>query len=404
MARLNSLQRFQGANGFLCTYNGSFVACRTARQSSSIEDPVTPESPSDDWMRKSLAISPSTALHVASPSTLTFAVDASGVLRHVDAVANGKACGCVCPACKEPVIARQGALRSHSFAHDSGAECRWAQEAVLHHLAQHLIAARGEFLLPGADLSVKRFGTAGLIHEPYTLGPQMIRPAEVRLEPLLFLQRPNVILTLGERHLIVAIALTHKVGPSKLPRLKELGHAAIQINLTCDRPTSVGALAALLFGDDPRKTWVYNAKHDALRANLMQRCETRYQAMAQAEMEARSLTQLAVSMSRVASGDRSSSQPFAGGTRFSLPESPAQANESQGLRYKSRSAVLVAYPVAYGAIRVSVLGGPVSMRRELERESIALLPDSYLLAKPAWYSFTRRHGLRLDVPWDGGLP
>ncbi|SOY77712.1 conserved hypothetical protein [Cupriavidus taiwanensis] len=365
---------------------------------------MNPVSSADDWMREALALSPSTALHVAGQATLTFALDAVGVLRHVDAVPNGKTCGCVCPACKEPVIARQGAVRAHSFAHDSGAECRWAQEAVLHHLARQLIAARGSFLLPGADLSVQKVGTAGLIHEPCKLEPQTIHPTEAKLDTLLFVQRPDVILTLGARQLIVAIALTHKVALAKQPRLRELGHAVIQVDLTRQRPATVGALAALLFGDDPRKTWVYNPKHEALRAELTQRSETRYQVLAQGQLEARPETQAALSASRESQGEHSMSRHRTRNTRFARAASATPINEAQGLRYKGRSAALVTYPAPYEAIRVVVLDGPMSMRRELERESIALLADSYLIAKPAWYSFTRRHGLRLDVPWDGGLP
>ncbi len=59
---------------------------------------------------------PSLTLHAGNEAMLTFALDASGLLRHIDAVPNGKACGCVCPACGESLVARQGVVRAHSFA------------------------------------------------------------------------------------------------------------------------------------------------------------------------------------------------------------------------------------------------------------------------------------------------
>ena len=48
---------------------------------------------------------------------IVFARRASGGLAHIDEVYNGKACGCRCLACNEGLIARQGEVLSHSFAH-----------------------------------------------------------------------------------------------------------------------------------------------------------------------------------------------------------------------------------------------------------------------------------------------
>ena len=38
---------------------------------------------------------------------LTYALDSSNKLKHVDAVENGMACGCVCPCCKEKLMAME---------------------------------------------------------------------------------------------------------------------------------------------------------------------------------------------------------------------------------------------------------------------------------------------------------
>lgn len=44
---------------------------------------------------------------------------ALGRIVHVDDVPNGAACGCVCPNCREPLIARHGTEYEHGFAHQS---------------------------------------------------------------------------------------------------------------------------------------------------------------------------------------------------------------------------------------------------------------------------------------------
>ena len=71
---------------------------------------------------------------------LTYALDQTGQLVNVDDVPVGNRCGCFCPACKEPLIAKnQGTKRKHHFAHQSGTECEYAVESMLHILAKEKI-------------------------------------------------------------------------------------------------------------------------------------------------------------------------------------------------------------------------------------------------------------------------
>jgi len=80
------------------------------------------------------------------PDRLKYAIDTTGKLISVDDVPNGKKCGCFCPACKEPLMAKnQGNKRVHHFAHQSGTECAYAFESMLHLLAKEKI--REAFLL-----------------------------------------------------------------------------------------------------------------------------------------------------------------------------------------------------------------------------------------------------------------
>lgn len=70
---------------------------------------------------------------------LTHAIDADGKLVYVDDVPNGNKCGCFCPACKEPLMAKKGEKRRHHFAHQSETECEHAYESMLHLLAKEKI-------------------------------------------------------------------------------------------------------------------------------------------------------------------------------------------------------------------------------------------------------------------------
>lgn len=61
-------------------------------------------------------------------------------LVHVSEVNRGLACQCRCVVCEEPMIARQGNIRGHHFAHASNREpCDSSHESLLHRYAKQLI-------------------------------------------------------------------------------------------------------------------------------------------------------------------------------------------------------------------------------------------------------------------------
>ena len=71
---------------------------------------------------------------------LTYAIANDGHLVSVDDVKTGQGCNCICPSCKEPLVAKnKGMVRIHHFAHQSGTECDLAYESMLHLLAKERV-------------------------------------------------------------------------------------------------------------------------------------------------------------------------------------------------------------------------------------------------------------------------
>jgi len=62
-------------------------------------------------------------------------------------VENGKACGCVCPACKKPLVAKQNAKTPH-FAHAQDENCSRGLETAVHLAVKQIIAEKMEVRLP----------------------------------------------------------------------------------------------------------------------------------------------------------------------------------------------------------------------------------------------------------------
>lgn len=318
---------------------------------------------------------PSLSLHAEGASMLTFAEDVGGRLRHIDSVPNGKQCGCICPACGEALIARHGGVRAHSFAHDSGAECRWAQETVLHRLAKHLIAQQGEFAVPGVKVVVERRGPLELVRVEDALPGQTVHPQSVALEHMLFKVRPDVVLSFGVRKLLVEIAVTHKVDETKLAKLRELGHAAVEIDLTRRRPATIGQLAEVLFGHDDRKKWLVNAKEDELRRRLQLECESRYQE--QVRQYAATQEQLAHSLARE-------------NQRMATAMSLSARRHGLSVRYSLKGGgALLMYKAARGVVRITFEGNPGYLSKALERTSMSFGDNGYMLMESAWEEFLR---------------
>ncbi len=63
-----------------------------------------------------------------------------GSLVHIDSVVSGLACGCVCPLCSSPLLARKGKRNIHHFSHKGDSNCN--PETVLHWLGKQLLFNR----------------------------------------------------------------------------------------------------------------------------------------------------------------------------------------------------------------------------------------------------------------------
>lgn len=88
--------------------------------------------------------------HLGHNLAIPFALDAHGQWKDVSEVERGLRCGCLCPCCKGPLVAKKGEDRVHHFAHHDRRECRHALESSLFGMAIEILSAAGASLaLPG---------------------------------------------------------------------------------------------------------------------------------------------------------------------------------------------------------------------------------------------------------------
>lgn len=210
-----------------------------------------------------------------SATPLTFAPDGNGVVRHVAEVENGLACGCVCPACGAKLIAKQGPVTVHHFAHEGDSDCRGAGETSLHLAAKAILEKERRMLLPAVEERAEASDASGRRHVAQRFIPSKLVPfdsvsAEVRLGGVI----PDIVATVGGRTLLVEVAVSHFADPGKASLLAERGLAAVEIDLSgMVDGWSWPSLKAAVVEQASCKKWLFNPKSARLRAEALREAE-----------------------------------------------------------------------------------------------------------------------------------
>jgi hypothetical protein len=157
----------------------------------------------------------------------------NGQLVHVDEVDRGLACGCVCPACAGPLLARKGAERRHHFAHATGVDCQGAVETILHRLAKECLSELSAIDLPQYILELQHAPRAGAsIKSSYqVLFPSCVDIRAVQIEKRTAGIIPDVTLTTTSGQLLVEVVVTNVVSRDKLRVLRRNSMATLEIRL-----------------------------------------------------------------------------------------------------------------------------------------------------------------------------
>lgn len=175
----------------------------------------------------------------------------------VHMVPNGSKSDCICPICRDDLIARNGGTsgRIHHFSHK--ADCAASYETVVHETAKQIIKDLGFIWLPIGD--GKKFAFAG----------STLENRYDRVQPDVTVWSP------GGRKLAVEIYVTHPVGDEKLDRLRELQMSCVEYNLSnLPRDISYEALTRMFADGDLDSLWVYNHRDVELTRQLDRRART----------------------------------------------------------------------------------------------------------------------------------
>jgi len=179
-------------------------------------------------------------------------------------VARGRACNCVCPGCREPLLAKLPveSNRVPHFAHAPGAECALGLETSLHLAAKQIIEQERSHFVPALRATLDIKDALNRVHHREHVfsfeGTQLL--AEVRVEQSLDTVRPDLIAVplAGGQEVAIEIAVTHFVDDEKLEKIARLGLATLEYDLSGCCDLSWESLKnALLDGEVPVR-WIYH--------------------------------------------------------------------------------------------------------------------------------------------------
>ena len=175
---------------------------------------------------------------------------------------DGLACGCSCPGCGAPLVARRGGLRAAHFAHATGRACATAHETVLHRLAKQLIAD-GDTLEDLPEVAAEHGGRRRPVRPATT-----IRPEAATLEPGLDGLRADILATVAGRPLLVEVAVAHPCGPEKVALIRARRLSAVEIDLSrVPRDAAPEELERAVL-HSVRRRWLYNRLTEAAEAEI----------------------------------------------------------------------------------------------------------------------------------------
>ena len=185
-----------------------------------------------------------------------FAVHSSNRFVHVTEVERGLACDCRCAVCGEAVIARQGDVREHHFAHTSdGQPCAPSYESDLHRFAKRVIIEAHGLVVPVNGAAARALGPG------YDEGQRILMACtSIEEEVVIGNRRPDLLAaTTSGVSVAIEIAYSSFCDLQKRQDYEDMRLPALEIDLRVFTPTTfdVDRVKHALLEDVVCKTWLW---------------------------------------------------------------------------------------------------------------------------------------------------
>jgi hypothetical protein len=202
-----------------------------------------------------------------------------GALVQVVDVLSGLACGCICPYCRQPLVAHKGRKYCHHFQHQPGVRpCEHGYETAVHQMAKQILLETRAISLPKLEVTETMKDIAEEMHSESGLvcSEAKIQLDTVMLESSLEGFRPDVLAFVHGKPFVVEIAVTHFSGRDKQKKIFSAGYPCVEIDLSKEkRIVSKQELAVLVIHKLENKRWIAHPNEPTVRNALRDRLSSR---------------------------------------------------------------------------------------------------------------------------------
>jgi hypothetical protein len=204
------------------------------------------------------------------------AIDESGNVRFVGEVDRGAACGCYCPVCSSPLVAKQGQVKDWHFAHEPGqerVECEAGAMNMLRRVMAEAIQVMPPVKLPLFECQVVASSPTKVVVEPVSWNAQFELPSlrwstdGMRSKPFLAGQ-----LSSGapfEAYAVVAESMPRRPEPSE-DLVARLGY---WVPMPSAETMSEGSVLKQFIRNRGRWVWLSHPDHMGLLAAARQKAQ-----------------------------------------------------------------------------------------------------------------------------------
>lgn len=196
-----------------------------------------------------------------SQQLLTYGLQ-NNKLTHISEVANGLSCNCICPYCKQTLVAKNNPSNKKEahFAHYSTIECDGAIETALHLLAKNVLLKTKSLFLPDYHYDYNPNNEWSIYNEGKTIIFDEIlleKSIAVAGEQII----PDAIGVIKNKEVLIEFANTHFVDEDKKRKIKKSNLPCVEINLK-EQMLDEKKLFDFLNSSSPLIYWVTNPRFD----------------------------------------------------------------------------------------------------------------------------------------------
>ena len=142
------------------------------------------------------------------------AINSEGKSVYIDDVQNGKKCGCICKECGGALVAKQGNINVHHFAHATGTDCIKCSQTAMHLLAKEIISE--EKNIPVLRNGKIEFAKVFVVEQEKKLGDIV----------------PDLYAEIDGKAIAIEIFVSHAIDAEKFRKIQKHRLTTFEINLS----------------------------------------------------------------------------------------------------------------------------------------------------------------------------